>query len=101
MPDRLSPTWVALEALTSDLMSARGKLAELQIVERRQRIDAQQSSGEDSVAGSNRYADAVTVDLAADIIDEKAKIAAMEDMRDLLHLAVTHSVELIGASDGQ
>lgn len=37
----------------------------------------------------------LTVDLAVDIIDTKLKIAALEDMRDLLTLAITHGVEVV------
>lgn len=76
-------------------MDLRGRLAELQMQERRQRTDSHMASGAGSVSGRDREADVMTVDLAVEVIDTKAKIAALEDQRDLFHLAITHGVELI------
>lgn len=95
MPDVLTPTWAALRNLTDDLMVKRGALAELLMEERRQRMRSVAASGEGSVSARDREADMLTVELSTDIIDAKLRIAALEDMRDLLTLAITHGVELV------
>lgn len=96
MPDGITPTWAALQATTDELIVARGRLAELQMAEKRQRASIIRESQASSVSAQDREADVLTVDLAADIIDARQRIASLDDMRTLLLTAVEQGVELLG-----
>lgn len=67
-----------LEDLTADLAQMHLELGELVGAEKEQRVRAYEDSGESSVSGADRYADAAVLDLTTEIIKLKSEIRASE-----------------------
>lgn len=94
MVSDLSPTWEWYQSTTTSLLTARLELASTLRARHDARMTAYAVSQEQSVAGRNRDADVAAAGFEADIIDKQAEIAGLEDLRMLLHDAVTQHVEL-------
>lgn len=92
----LSPTWQAYRAVVDDLMAQRGQLAEVQVGELQAKIRTIQMSQDGSVTGRKQEADVAAAAMTEEVVKVKLDIAAKEDLRDMLRLAIEHGVEIVG-----
>lgn len=88
-----SATWLALRPCVERLMDLRGDLAEALKKDHTDRAQAMYASDEKSASAREQVAK-YSSSVATDIIDLRCQIAQMEDLRQLLELAITHGVEL-------
>ena len=91
----LSPTWTAYKAVVDDLMVQRGQLAEVQIGEMQARHRTIQMSQDTSITGRKQEGELAASAMTEEVIKVKLNIAAREDLRDMLRLAIEHGVEIV------
>lgn len=96
----LSPTWTAYRAVVDNLVSLRGELGEIQVAEVQAKHRAMLQSQDTSITGRKQEGDLAAGALTEDRLKTQAEIAAREDVRDMLRLAIEHGVEIVGGDGG-